>query len=139
MATIFQKTSCRPLSRYQERINTASQALCENNPGLLRNRQKLLALSREKIIEGGFHFVKGMSRSKKGDIPQEPKQKRQKLGKELRESRLAEIVDSIKDYSDKISFKEKRISSCLNVLDYKTCDELKDSVIELKESKGARS
>ena len=47
MATIYKKTSCRPLSEYQKRMNAAAQMLCLNNPGLLRRRQMSIE-AREK-------------------------------------------------------------------------------------------
>lgn len=122
MATIFKKTSSRPLTRYQQRINEASQKLATKNPGLLRSRKQLLAAAREWILEDGFQFAKGKSRSKNEGTPPA---KRRKLNIELRESRQKEVVDTIKDYEDRILFKERRISACINISDYKSCDDLK--------------
>lgn len=65
MATIYKKTSSRPLSLYQKRMNEASQKICLKNPGLLRSHQKMMECAREKIMDEGFQFVKGKSRSKK--------------------------------------------------------------------------
>lgn len=95
-----------------------------------------MEIAREKIIEDGFQFVKGKSRSKKDSIESDvPKPKRQKLSKEIRESRLKEVKDTIKDYDERIQFKEKRVTACINVCDYKTCDELKGSIMELKKKR----
>lgn len=58
------------------------------------------------------------------------------MNKELRETRLQEIEEQIKDVDKRISFNEKRIAACLTVSDYKACDEIKDSVIELKAKRG---
>ena len=138
MATIFKKTSARPLSDYQKRMNEASQYLCLRNPGLLRSRQQMMEEARKKVLDDGFQFAKGKSRSKKivntssdHDISK-PESKRQKMNQGMRENRLKELDETINDLSERISFKEKRITACLNVSDFKACDEIKDSVIELK-------
>ena len=85
------------------------------------------------MLENGFQFVKGKSRSKRG-IPKdsaEPKYKRPKMNQEMRESRLKELEDSIKDYNERITFKERKGAS-LNVA---SCDELKEAVIELNKKR----
>lgn len=136
MATIYKKTTCRPLSEYQKRINQAAGEICLKNPGSLQNRQKLLDSAREKIIEEGFQFAKGKSRSNKGlteDGCKKPK--RLKVNQDVREQRMKELEERIKDIDDKVLFKEKRIKAALNMSDFKICDELKDQVINLKQEK----
>ena len=136
MATIFKKQSSRPLTNYQKSINAAAVELCLQTPGLLHNRQVLLDTAREKIINEGFQFVKGKSRSKKGQHSQQNEPKRPKqLNQELRDTRLQCIEEMIKDYDERITFKDKRIAACLNVSNFKACDELKDEIIDLKEKK----
>lgn len=125
MATIFKKISSRPLSRYQQWINEASQKFAVKNPGLLRNRKELLAAARDQILEDGFQFAKGKSRSKKDAPPDtKPKPKRQKLNKELRESRLKKVS------------KIMRIEFCSKRNGYQLVSkDLWWSVIELKKKK----
>ena len=48
---------------------------------------------------------------------------------------MKELEEMIKDYDERISFKERRIAASLNISDYKACDELKDGVMELKKKK----
>lgn len=97
--------------------------------------------ARKKILDDGFQFVKGKSRSKKrsehfessSDLDViEPQCKRHKMDRDMRENRLKELDENVKDLSERISFKEKRITACLNISDFEACDEIKDSVIELK-------
>ena len=64
MATIYKKETTRPLTNYQKRMNEAAQELCLANPGLLQRRKLLLDAAHDKIIEGGFQFAKGKSRSR---------------------------------------------------------------------------
>lgn len=42
MATIYKKTTARPLTNYQKRINQAAIHLCLKNPGMLRKRGELI-------------------------------------------------------------------------------------------------
>ena len=136
MDIIYRKESSRSLSEYQKHMNTAAQQLCIKNPRLLRKRQLLIDEARTKILEEGFQFVKGKSRSKKGLIKSEiePKPKRQKMNQDVRDTRM-KALEEIKDYDERISFKERRIATSLNISDYKACDELKDAVMELKKKK----
>lgn len=130
MATIYKKQSSRPLSNYQLRMNEAAIKLCLKNPGLLRKRQALVDAAREEIIEQGFQFVKGKSRSKKTlAATEEPMPKRQKLTQDVREKRLKDIEEDMADVKERISFKEK---SYLAVSDYRRCDEIKEETIQLK-------
>ena len=75
MSTIFKKETRRPLTNYQKRINEAAQELCVANPGLLQKRKLLLDEARTKILQEGFQFVKGKSRSKKDNDNGQPTQK----------------------------------------------------------------
>ena len=139
MAIIYRKTTSRPLTEYQKRMNTAAQQLCLKNPALLRKRQLLNEESRKKILEEGFQFVKGKTRSKKellkNDGAGEPKPKRQKMSQDVRDTLMKELEEMIKDYDERISFKEQRITASLNISDYKACDEIKDAVMGLKKKR----
>ena len=116
-------------------MNQAAQELCLGNPGLLHKRKLLIDAARDKIIEQGFQFVKGKSRSKKcaSSSDDTPAPKRRKSLQDIRDKRMKEIEDC-QDLSDQISFKEKRIV-CENVRDYKKCDELKEEVTALKKQR----
>ena len=98
------------------------------NPAALVNRAALISSAREKIIKEGFVFAKGKSRSK---LPVKPR--RQYLSEELRTSRLKYLDEVIKNHEEKISFKEQQISSCLSVSNYAGCEELKNSIIDIRE------
>ena len=45
---------------------------------------------------------------------------------------MKELEETIKDYAERISFKERWITASLNISDYKAYDELNDAVMELK-------
>ena len=134
MAKIYKKVTTRPLSKYQLAINDAAQELCLKNPSLLSSRKNLLAKAREYIIANGFQFAKGKSRSKDFSTDEEPVSKRKKLSKTFREQRLKDVEEDLKDYNEQIEFKEKRITAAVNVEDYAKCDQLKNDIIQLKQS-----
>jgi hypothetical protein len=137
LATIYSKESSRPLSNYQIEMNKAAITLCLNNPQLLlKKRSELIAKARQKIIDEGFQFKKGRSRSKKDNVkPIEPKTKRQKTTHVFREKRLLEIEEKVDDIADRITFKEKRITECIGISDYEKCDYLKKEIMSLKQDR----
>ena len=134
MGTIYKKESKRPLSSYQRRINEAAQKLCIKNPGLLHQRKLLIEEARKKIIDEGFQFVKGKSRSKRCANPNDiqPSSKRRKTSRDMRAGRMKNIEEDCQDLTDRISYREKRIRACENISDYKKCDELKEEISALK-------
>lgn len=74
--------------------NEAAQRLCVANPALLRKKKALMEEALNLIIDEGFQFVKGKSRSKKMvDLPDDdPPPKRQKLSKDVCEQRMKKIA-----------------------------------------------
>ena len=66
-ARIYRKESKRPLSLYQKKMNAAAEEICLVNPSMLVKRSDLVEAARVRIIEEGFQFKKGKSRSKKND------------------------------------------------------------------------
>lgn len=116
LAIIYKKETSRPLSKYQKAINEAAQIQCIQQPSLLRKRQTLLELARDKLIADGFQFVKGKSHSKKlWDPEKEPQPKRQKLSQDIRDRRIGNLKQDIADLKERIRFKEKRISERLRL------------------------
>ena len=133
LAVIYKKDTSRPLSKHQLAMNEAAQALALDQPSLIRKRQMLLDLARDRVIASGFQFVKGKSRSKKSSgSEEEPAPKRRKLSQDIREKRMKDLEQDISDLKERIGFKEKRITEKLNVHDYKRCDELKEEVMEVR-------
>lgn len=88
----MKKTSSVKLSK---RINEAAQELCLSNPGLLQKRQKLIDEARSKILEEGFQFVKGKSRSKQNQSSgnNQPTQRRRKYSQSMRDQRMKDIEE----------------------------------------------
>ena len=82
-AKIYKKEASRPLSRYFKQINEAAGELVLGDPSLLTRRGDLLDLSRSRVYQEGYNFVKGKSRSKRfASPPQEiPKPTRAKISR----------------------------------------------------------
>jgi hypothetical protein len=133
-ATIYSKESTRPLTNYQKEINKASQTLCLQNPGLLHiKRLELIQMARQKILDDGFQFKKGKTRSKTGLVSDPVFKPKQPKNLEFREKRVVEIDEKIEDLNERINYKEKRIQECIGISDYEKCDFLKKEIMSLKE------
>ena len=96
-----------------------------SNPSLLCRRGELLELAREKVMEGGYDFVKGKSRSKRLASPDDtPRPSRVKINAELRQKRISALEEDIANLDQQIGFKEKRRQQSENVRNYKLCEEI---------------
>ena len=134
-ATIFRRTSNRPLSDLQLRVNEAAIELALTQPSLIRKRGELLKNARKKVADDGYCFKKGKSQSKVyGNSDDAPTTCLQipKLDQTMREDRIKDIEEDIADISSHIAFKEKRRMQAETVKNYKTCDELTQESLECK-------
>lgn len=130
-ACIFKKESVRPLSEYQKRINEEAGILALQNPSLLTTRGVLLEQARERVVEAGYEFKKGKSRSKKyKDVNETPTRKY--TSKVIRERRLEEINEEISQLDKQISFKQKRVEQAELAKNYKICDEVTEEIGTIK-------
>lgn len=117
--------------RYQEEVNRASIDLAIEDPTLLNSRKTLLKLAREKVNESGYRFKKGKSRSKLYHTD-ESTPKRPKISEAIRETRIDELQEDIKDIVDRIGYKEKMRERASMARNYKLCDQLTEEMSELK-------
>jgi len=72
---------------------------------------------RQVVNQSGYQLKKGKSRSKtvQGSEQPEISTKRCKTSESLRIKRISELDDDIKDYSDRLNFKEKDMNKLLMV------------------------
>ena len=117
-------------------MNKAAIALCVKNPQLLlQKRSELITIARKKIINEGFQFKKGKSRSKRGSNQPTEQKKFSKTSQAFLERRLVEIEEKVTDIGDLITFKENRITECIIISDYEKCDSLKKEIMALKQDR----
>ena len=64
-AIIYRKQSKRPLTQYHHRVNAAAQEICLKNPSMLTRRGDLQLAAQQAVLQSGYQFRKGHSRSKK--------------------------------------------------------------------------
>lgn len=107
-------------NRYQTAMNEASLKLCKETPSLLKNRGKLLELARQAVHNSGFQYAKKHSRSKvlvENKDDDEKPAKRVKVSTEMRQERINELTDDIKEIDMQLSLytrqREKNINSHL--------------------------
>lgn len=63
-ATIYGKKTSRALTSYEEAINRASIQLALDNPLLISKKGDLFDLAKKKLLEEGYRYKRGASRSK---------------------------------------------------------------------------
>ncbi|KAG1076472.1 hypothetical protein G6F42_025511 [Rhizopus arrhizus] len=63
-ATIYGKKTSRALTSYEEAINRASIQLALENPLLISKKGDLFDLAKKKLLEEGYRYKRGSSRSK---------------------------------------------------------------------------
>lgn len=132
-ATIYKKETIRPLSDYQRRVNEIAQDMCVKNPSMLRNRKELLEMARTRVEET-YQFKKGKSRSKRHN-PVVPPPKRKKTNHSMRLARMKTLEDDIKNFEERILYKEKRRQVAEDNKNYRLCDELTEEIGSLSREK----
>ena len=68
--------------------------LALSDPGLLESHKTLLERARNRVVEGGYKFKKGNSRSKQSNDP--PKLKFEKSTECMRKQNIAALEEDIK-------------------------------------------
>ena len=89
--------------------------------------------ARNRVVEGGYKFKKGKSRSKQSNDP--PKLKFEKSTECMRKQNIAALEEDIKDLKDRLQFKEKRRHQSEMARNYKVCDQLTEEMTALKKKK----
>ena len=136
MAKFFKKETTRPLTKYQKQIKDEAGMLALSNPTLLCRRGELLEKAREKVVEKGYTFVKGKSRSKRFASPDEsPRPTRVKISTDVREKRISALEEDIANLDQQLLFKEKRRQQSENVRNYKFCDEITEEIGIVRQQK----
>lgn len=125
-----------PLSRHQKCINEEAAKIAKQNPALLIEHGRLLVLARKAVIDSGYQFKKGRSRSKMfGSGDKSPKPKRQKTDAEIRMARVSEINGEIEQLNRRIHYKEKMLRQAETSKKYKVCDELAECIHDMTKEK----
>ncbi|KAF7730558.1 hypothetical protein EC973_001939 [Apophysomyces ossiformis] len=97
-ATIYGKNANRPLTEYEIAINKASIELALETPMLLVHKGRLFELAKKKLLEQGYRYKRGRSRSKLSSVQPEDDHskeimymKRKENAQRLSEERLSKI------------------------------------------------
>ena len=118
----------------EDQVNEAAIQLALETPSLLSSRQILLETGRKKVNNDGYVYKKGKSRSKQFFQTEECAPKRVKTSEVFRVKRMSALEEDIKDFNDRLSFKEKRRSQASNSRNYKLCDMLTKELSAIKQS-----
>ncbi len=97
---IFGRSQSRPLSKYEDTINACALICCEQDATLLKDRNRLFKLAKEKADSEGYQYKKQKSLSKVlGD------------GKETKNPKLLKLVTEERQKRRRMQNKTKEISS----------------------------
>jgi hypothetical protein len=113
-AKIFTKGIKGTLTKYQKAVNEASIKLCEENPSLVFQRNKLFEEARKKVRESGYDFAKGSSRAQ-GLTDEAVPPKRVKTTTDDRAEYIQKLQSDISSKEDQIRYKQNRIDKARNV------------------------
>ena len=134
MARIFRKETSRPLTTYQKQMNEEAGHLALSDPSLPCQRGELLERARGNVVEKGYSFVKGKSRSKRLASPEEsPRPCCAKISADIRQKRISALEEDIKNLDQQLLFKEKRRQQAECIRNYKVCDEITEEIRIVKQ------
>ena len=128
-AIVYGRESSKKITFYQEQINNASIELALSDPSLLQSRKTLLERART-ILNANYKFKKGKSRSKVLSVSCElpPPKKHPRTSDSLRTRHIRELEDDIKDFSDRMQFKDKMRTQAENPRNYRACDQITEEM-----------
>ena len=131
-AKIYGKDSTKKLRLYEQRINESAIQLALEDPTLINCRQQLLEAARKKVNET-YAFRKGASRAKGSDTDSTPK--RLKTSEETRIERIGELEEDVKDFNDRLTYKERVRESANMARNYKLCDQVTEEMSAIRKQK----
>ena len=135
-ACIYKNTKNRDLTEFEKRVNAAAGEICISDLSLLSRRGELLEKARRMVAEKGYNFKKGFSRSKVyGRTETSSAVKRPKYDKEMRDERIKNIDEELKDITKLMQFKEKRLAQAESSRSYRLCEQVTEEIMNLKSKK----
>lgn len=81
-----------------------------------------------------YTFVKNKSRSRIGQS-NAPTPKRRKTDESTRLKRISELEEDLKDFNDRLKYKEKMRDSATSSRNYKLCDQVTEEMSSIKKNK----
>lgn len=137
-AMIYGKDPTKKLTPWHEKVNAASYELALNDPNiLLLPKQELIEAAQKNVRDQGYNFIKGKSRSRHIHNPgleelPSPVPKRPKVNEAIRNKKIAEFQEDVKDLRDRLSYKEKQRDQATQAMNYKLCDQLTEEMSDVK-------
>ena len=128
---IFGRSQSRPLSKYEDTITVCALICCEQDATLLKDRNRLFKLAKEKADSEGYQYKKRKSRSKVfGDGKETKNPKRLKLVIEERQRRQAKLAEDIKSSTDTMKLLELQREKFVNAEKYIQAAEMVTQISE---------
>lgn len=129
----FMGAQSRPLSKYEDTINACALICCEQDATLLKDRNRLFKLAKEKADSKGYQYKKRKSRSKVfGDGKETKNPKRLKLVTEERQKRQSQLAEDIKSSTDTMKLLELQREKFVNAEKYLQAAEMVTQISECR-------
>ncbi|KAI8883641.1 hypothetical protein K501DRAFT_272510 [Backusella circina FSU 941] len=110
-ATIYGKKTSRSLTSYQEAINRASVQLALENPMLVIEKGRLFEEAKKKLLDEGYHYKRGRSRSKlqssSSQHQQSSKLEKRELNARRQSDRRLNKINALQDQVEEMINKRK--------------------------------
>lgn len=121
------------LLEYHRAINEAAFSIAKENPLLIMNKNELQKLARKKVHESGFNYKKKGSRSKDfGNVSTaEEVPKREKMSQEIRNNRISQLVEDLKEVEVQMRYATLQREKCANVNNFSKALDISKEMGEL--------
>jgi hypothetical protein len=130
---IYGRSQSRPLSKYEDTINVCALICCEQDATLLKDRNRLFNLAKEKADSEGYQYKKRKSRSKVfGDGKETKNPKRLKLVTEECQKRQSQLAEDIKSSTDTMKLLELQREKFVNAEKYLQAAEMVTQISECR-------
>jgi hypothetical protein len=107
------------------------------DPTLLKNKKELLRIARQNINNSGFQYKKGKSRSTMFATPDSSTcgSTKKNVTRNLREKRLEQLQEDLKEVDLQISFSLQQRDKCSNVHNFSKAVEVSQEVDDIRKKK----
>ena len=123
---MYGKDPTKKLTPWHEKVNDAAFELALSDQNiLLLSKQDLIEAAQKRVRDQGYNFIKGKSHSKHIHNPPDleelpsPAPKRPKVNEAMRNKKIAELQEDVKDLKDRLSYKEKQRDQATQSMNYK--------------------
>ena len=138
-AQIYQLKPDDKLLNYHKAINEAAFAAAKEDPSLLCSKNVLQKQARLRLHNSGFVYKKKGTRSKQlgnvSNVGNACKPTREKISQEMRQKRVAQLHEDMREVDIQLSFALKQRAKCANVSNFSKALDVSKEMDDLRKKK----